>query len=63
MDNKAADALSRVAATLNSVGVNITKFDSIKEKYPSMFGLQRDLFFNFRKQIQNHFVIWDGFLF
>lgn len=39
MDNKTADALSRVVATLNSVGVNVTKFDSIKEKYPSMFGL------------------------
>ena len=64
IDNKIADALSKVVVTLNTVGANVIGFDSAKEEYLSCpdFG---EVYLSIveGKPISPDFVIQEGFLF
>ena len=62
IENKPADALSRVALILNTMDVKVVGFDRLKNEYPSCtdFGI---IFHETQNGNRNDYVIHDGYLF
>ncbi|KAF7812066.1 putative 1-phosphatidylinositol-3-phosphate 5-kinase FAB1D isoform X1 [Senna tora] len=65
VENKAADALSRMLFVLNSMSVNIVGFDKLKDEYASCpdFGIIFQEISNGNRHDHQDFIIKDGHLF